>query len=798
MGEFEGRDRAAENGANPPVRSKIKAVIQRLVFILILAFGSGLGLAPKQASAQAYTFTSIQIEGLGRVEAGTVLTYLGVEKGKTVTAPQLNDGYQRLVDSGLFQNVEIIPRGRLLLVRVQERPTINRISIEGNKRLKDSLLLGLIQSKPRYVYSPAVAEEDAAAITRAYQDQGRLQAIVEPRIIQRSNNRVDLVFEVTESRNTEVERLSFVGNRAFSDRRLRRVVETKQAGLLRAIVKADTYSPDRIEFDKQVLRDFYQSRGYVDFQVLSVSSDLSRERDAFFVTFTLREGPRYRFGKITTVSEVDGLDAAEFSRLARIRPGSVYNPTDVENITARMEALATRKGLNFARVEPRITRNERAQTLDVEFVLMRGPRVVVERINIQGNATTLDRVIRNQFRTAEGDPLNPREIRAAAERIRALGFFSDVQVQAREGSGPGNVVVDVDVEEAPTGSFSFGGAYSLSAGFGLSLSFSERNFLGRGQYLNLALTTGVDNGSFSFSFAEPKFLGRDLRLGVDAFVNRTQANTTAPYDTENILAQPSLEFPLSTFGRLGVRAFVASSDITNVTDPSNDGYTGEAGEASQLFFNEAARGRQTGVGLGLTYSYDNRRDGLASDNRIKVRFGTDFGGFGSDYTYAKTTGEASFQTMVMNDQVTLTATVEGGAITSLNGADSRVTDRFFMGSDAMRGFASHGIGPRDLATGDAVGGNMFAVARLEAQFPLGLPEEYGISGGLFADVGSLWGLDDTLGGSIDDAMYLRSVIGASLFWKTPIGPLRFNFTRALNKQSYDVENNFEFTISTQF
>ena len=787
MGEFEGRDRAAENGANPPVRSKIKAVIQRLVFILILAFGSGLGLAPKQAQAQVYTFSSIQIEGLGRVEAATVLTYLGVEKGKAVTAPELNDGYQRLVDSGLFQNVEIIPRGRLLLVRVQERPTINRISIEGNKRLKDSLLLGLIKSKPRYVYSPSVAEEDAAAITKAYQDQGRLQAIVEPRIIQRSNNRVDLVFEVTESRNTEVERLSFVGNRAFSDRRLRRVVQTKQAGLLRAIVKADTYSSDRIEFDKQVLRDFYQSRGYVDFQVLSVSSDLSRERDAFFVTFTLREGPKFRFGDITTVSEVDGLDAAEFSRLAKIRTGSVYNPTDVENATARMEALATRKGLNFVRVEPRITRNARNQTLDIEFVLMRGPRVVVERINIQGNATTLDRVIRNQFRTAEGDPLNPREIRAAAERIRALGYFSDVQVQAREGSGPGNVVVDVDVQEAPTGSFSFGGAYSLSAGFGLSLSFSERNFLGRGQYLSLSLNTGVDNGSFSFSFAEPKFMGRDLRLGVDAFVNRSQASTTAPYDTQNIRVQPSLEFPLSTFGRLGVRAFVASSDITNVTAGS-----------SALFTQEAARGVQTGVGMGLTYSYDNRRDGLASDNRVKIRFGTDFGGFGSDYTYAKTTAEASFQTMVMNDQVTLTATVEGGAITSLNGADSRVTDRFFMGSDVMRGFAPRGVGPRDLGTGDAVGGNMFAAARLEAQFPLGLPEEYGITGGLFADVGSLWGLDNTLGGTIDDAMYLRSVIGASLFWNTPIGPLRFNFTQALNKQSYDIENNFEFTISTQF
>ncbi len=787
MGEFEGRDRADDQGVNPPVRNKIKAFIQRLVFIVILVSGAGAGLAPKQAAAQVYSFSSIQIEGLARVEPATVMTYLGIEKGKTVTAPQLNDAYQRLVNSGLFQNVEIIPRGGVLLVRVQERPTINRISIEGNKRLKDGVLLGLIESKPRYVYSPSTAEADAAAITRAYQEQGRLQAIVEPRIIERSNNRVDLVFEVSESRNTEVERLSFVGNRAFSDRRLRRVVETKQAGLLRAIVKADTYTPERIEFDKKVLSDFYQSRGYIDFEVLSVASDLSRERDAFFVTFTLREGPRFRFGKVTASSEIDGLDAAEFARLARIRSGSVYNPTDVERATARMEALATRKGLNFVRVEPRITRNERNQTLDVEFVLMRGARVVVERINIQGNATTLDRVIRNQFRTAEGDPLNPREIRAAAERIRALGYFADVQVQAREGSAPGNMLIDVDVEEAPTGSFSFGGAYSLEAGFGLSLSFTERNFLGRGQFLSVVLNTGVDNGSFSFDFAEPNLMGRDLRLGLNASVTQSQANSSAPYDTQVIRFQPSLEFPLSTFGRLGVRAFAAGTDMSNVTAGS-----------SPLLVSEAARGLQTGVGLGLTYSYDNRRDGLATDNTYRVRFGTDFGGFGSDYTYAKTTAQADYRTMVMNDQVTLTATVEGGALTSLNGASSRATDRFFMGPNVLRGFASHGVGPRDTATGDAVGGNMFAVARLEAQFPLGLPEEYGITGGLFADVGSLWGLDDTLSGSIDDSMYLRSVVGASLFWTTPIGPLRFNFTRALSKQSYDIENNFEFTISTQF
>ncbi len=787
MGDFEGRNRTGNKDVDTPVRTHIAAVIQRLFFIVILALGAGGIGMPKAAYAQAYSFSSIQIEGLQRIEAGTVLEYLGIAKGETVRAAALNDGYQRLVGSGLFKNVEILPRGRTLLVRVVEQPTINRIAIEGNRRIRDKNLMPLLQSAPRRVFSPSVAEQDVATLLGAYQAQGRLQVSIEPRVIPRSNNRVDLVFEVTESKNTEIERLSFVGNRAFSDTRLRRVVETKQAGLLRAIVKADTYTPDRIEFDKQVLRDFYNSRGYVDFQVLSVASDLSRERDAFFVTFTVREGQSFKIGEVTTTTSVEGVDVAEFAKAGRLRSGGTYNPSTVEDAIARMERLATQKGMNFIRVVPRISRNDRDQTLDIELVIERGNRVIVERIDIEGNATTLDRVIRSQFRTAEGDPFNPREIRAAAERIRALGFFADVQVQAQPGSDPSNVVVDVNVEEKPTGSLSFGGAYSTTAGLGLNIAFSETNFLGRGQYLSLNLQTGKDTGTFSFSFAEPHLLGRDLRIGVDAFLSRTKATATAPYDTQTAQIAPSLEFPVSAGGRLRVKGFIAGANINNV----------QVG-ATPLFTTEAARGLQIGAGVGFLYTFDNRRADLPPDVVFRLSFGTDFGGFGSDYTYAKTTALAAAQTMIFNDQVTLRATVEGGALISTNGGNSRVTDRFRLGSNLLRGFQPNGVGPRDLLTGDAVGGNMYAVARLEAEFPLGLPEEYGIKGGLFFDAGTLWGLDDTLGGTIDDAAYLRSVVGASIFWKTPIGPLRFNFTHALAKQVYDVENTFEFTISTQF
>lgn len=798
MGYFLGRDRQSRTKSNNAGQTAFYTHIQRLVFVVFLALTGAAASIPNMAQAQQYSFSSVQIEGNQRIEAATILSYLGIAKGEAVSAAALNDAYQRLIASGLFENVEILPKGRVLVVKVREFPTINRVSVEGNRRIKDSILEPLLQSQERRVFNPTAAELDAQTITEVYQEQGRYGVSVDPKIIRRSNNRVDLVFEVSESRNTEVQRLSFVGNREFSDRRLRRVLETKQAGLFRLIVKADTFVPERIAFDQQVLRDFYLSRGYVDFQTLNVTSELARERDAVFLTFTIHEGQKFAFGEITTTTELPDVDADEFARVSKLRTGTTYNPALLENTIARMERLAIQKGLNFIRVTPRITRNDRDQTLDVELVVERGPRIIVERIDIEGNATTLDRVVRSQFQVVEGDPFNPRQIRQAAERIRALGYFSDVAVEAREGSAEGNVVIDVNVEETTTGSFSFGGVYSLEQGFGLNLSFTERNFLGRGQLLKLAFVTGKDTGAFNFAFAEPRLLGRDLRFGLNLDYNQSQSSTVARYDTRQLSFSTSLGFPISENGRMSVRAFVDGADIFNVADPSDDGYTGEPGDATELFFDEQARGIQVGAGVGFAYSYDNRRSGLQPDVGVRFQFATDFGGFGSDYTYAKTTASLAAQTKIFNDQVTLRATVEGGALVSLNGAASRVTDRFFMGPSLLRGFNVHGVGPRDLGTDDAVGGNYFAVARFEAEFPLGLPEEYGITGGLFFDAGSVWGLDDTLGGTIDDTAKLRSVVGASLFWKTPIGPLRFNFTHALAQESYDKENTFEFTISTQF
>ena len=749
---------------------------------LFFVFSAVFALWAAPGQAQSFSFQRVVVEGNERIEAGTIVEYAGIARGESVSAAQLNDAYQRVFESGLFETVEFVPQGATLLIRVAEWPTINRVAFEGNRRIDDEALSGVVQSQSRRVYSPAQAEADAAAIAELYAQAGRLAARVDPKIILQPGRRVDLVFEIAEGRVSEIERIAFTGNRAYSDRRLRQVLETKQAGVLRAFIRSDTFVGDRIAFDRQLLTDFYRSRGYIDFEVTGVSSDFSRDRGAFFITFAVQEGLKYRFGEVTAISEYEGVDAAPYQDTIRIRQGSTYSPAAVDLAITRMEGLALQQGLDFLRVEPRITRNDATQTLDVTFVLNEGPRVFVERIDIQGNATTLDRVIRRQFRTVEGDPFNPREIREAAERIRALGFFETAEVDTRRGSANDQVIVDVDVEERPTGSLTFGVSYSVTNGVGANVSFSEANFLGRGQFLSFSLSQGLDDQNSSFTFIEPAFLGRDLRFRMRAFYITSDQDDEL-YDTKSIGFTPSIGFPISEMTRMELRLGISEQTMENY------------GGSSTILAAEAARGSETKIGVGYGLTYDSRRTGLNPNAGVRLRFGQDFNGLGGDVTSIETTALATAETKVLNEEVTLRAEVEGGFLTMLDGQESRAIDRYF-GNGKIRGFGANGIGP--VEGGEALGGNNFAVLRLESEFPVGLPEEYGISGGLFMDVGSVWGLDAAGADPGTDDLNLRAVAGVSVFWTTPLGPLRFNFSKAIQKEDYDDEQTFDLTVSTRF
>lgn len=759
---------------------------------VFLAFATVLAVAHTPALAQNFSFNNIEVEGNQRIDTATIATYAGIGRGESLSAGELNDAAQRIRDSGLFESVDVEPRGSTLVISVVEFPTINRINFEGNQRVDDETLQTFIESTPRQVFNPTVAERDANIIAEAYAQQGRVSATVTPRIIRRSDNRVDLVFEIGEAGNIEVERVSFVGNQAYSDRRLRRVLETKQANILRQFIRADTLVEDRIAFDQQVLTDFYQSRGYVDFRVNSANAELTEERDAFFLVVNVTEGQQFKFGNIRTTSEFPGVDAAPFQDSLRVRPGVVYSPALIESSIARMERLAIQEGVDFLRVEPRIVRNSRNLTLDVEFVLTRGPRIFVERIDIEGNTATLDQVIRRQFRVVEGDPFNPRAIRESAERIRALGFFTDASIDTRPGTSPDQVIVDVDVIEQPTGSLSLGASLGSNDGFGVAIGLQERNFLGRGQSVGLNLSTDDNNRRYTFNFTEPFLLGRDLRFDI-GLGYLEESSSFASYDIEQGFFRPSLRFPLGELSRLTLRYFY---DDTEMIERDED-LTGN------VITNEIGFGSLSSSGLGYTFSYDSRRSGLNPNAGVLLEFSQDFAGLGGDNKFISTTARAIAQTRVLGEEVILRAGLEAGSLNWRGDTSSRITDRFRLNTRQMRGFEPNGIGPRDLSNGadDALGGNLFAVARFEAEFPLGLPEELGIRGGVFWDIGNLWDLDnvDTTGGTIvgEDGSF-RQVIGLAVFWDTPIGPLRFNFMNALSKEDFDNEQTFDFTLSTQF
>ncbi|MFD2175288.1 outer membrane protein assembly factor BamA [Rhodobacter lacus] len=772
-----------------------------LVATTLLAFAAPMAFVAAPVFAQSYQFQKVVIEGNERIEPETILGFAAIGKGQALSGGALNDAYQRLQDSGLFESVELVPQGSTLVIRVQEYPTVNVVDFEGNKMLKDDKLLEIVKTQPRRVFSPALLETDAAMIAEGYAQAGRVNVRVDPKVIKRDGNRVDVVFEVKEGMVSEVNRITFTGNRSYSDRRLRDVLGTKQAGILHRLVQRDNFVPDRINLDRQMLVDFYRSRGYPDVEVAGVSSEMGRDRAGFYLTFNIREGQQYHFGTTSVVSEVSELNAADFEGQIKIRQGAIYSPAAIDYAVTRMEELALRDGANFVRVDPRITRDPRTQTLNVEFALVRGPRVFVERIDIEGNTTTLDSVIRREFNSVEGDPFNPREIKNSAERIRALGFFSKADVESRQGSAPDQVVVDVNVEEQPTGSLSFGASYGASAGFGLSASLEETNFLGRGQYLGISIGTTEDNQSNSIDFVEPRLLGRDLKGRFHIWYNTTDADY-ADYNTKKIGISPSIEFPLARNSRLELRYSWQRNEMSDTYGYNQwvaDGSDSSTDWSSPLI--EKDEGGRTSTGPGYTYTWDTRRSGIDPRYGFTFRFSQDLFGFGGDIEALRTTALFRAERKVFHEDITLRAELEGGAIAARGNTNLTVLDRF-SGNGKVRGFESNGFGPRDTGAPneDALGGKYYAALRLETEFPIGVPEEYGLHGGVFWDTGSVWGLDDTAGatGPVDDGMKLRSAVGFSVFWDSVLGPLRMNFSHALKKEDYDNVQNFDLTISTKF
>ena len=745
--------------------------------------------------------SQIVVEGNQRIEPATVQSYMTVRPGQTASPDDINDSVRALFETGLFRDVRIEPRGNVLVVTVDENPVINQISIEGNDRIDDEPLRALLTSRERRVYTRAKAEADADVLIEQYRRAGRYAASVEPVIIELPQNRVDLVFEIEEGALTGVESLRFIGNSKFSDRRLRRVVSTDESSLFKFLSSTDTYDPDRLELDKQLLRRFYLSNGYADFEVLSAVAELAPDRTGFFLTFTVSEGEEYDFGAIDIVSNAEGVDVEELRSLIVASEGSEYDVQDVEDSIAALTLRLGELGYAFTQIDPRPDKDEENRTIGITFEVNEGERVFVERIDIVGNSRTLDRVVRREFELVEGDAFNALQVRRSRSNIRGLGFFRSVNVSTEQGTAPDRVVLKTEVEEQSTGQISFGLGFSTSESVSGEVSITERNFLGRGQFVRARARLSGSNQLYDFSFTEPRFLDRDVAVGFDLYRRETDDQDTSSFDTRNTGFSPRLSFPLGRYTRLGTRYLISQDEIIDVPD-----------NASPLIV--ADIGKNITSSIGYTLTHDRRNDIIEPSKGYILRLDQDIAGLGGDTRFVKTEVSAKGYSRLVSDDVIGSIEIAGGAVVGFGDYEPNISDRFFLGGDSFRGFENAGIGPADQFTDDNLGGKYYGIVRTEVTFPLPVPEEYGLAAGVFADVGTVWGLDnnsyvddsmpvaDRINGgnrvTIDDDADIRAAVGASLFWQSPFGPVRLNFAYPILEEDQDESEIFRFTAGTRF
>jgi outer membrane protein insertion porin family len=772
-----------------------------------IALGVGLATAsPVTAllsnAAQAQSTSSIVVRGNSRVEAETIRAYFTPGAGGRLDAAAVDEGLRRLYATGLFQDVRISRSGGQIIVSVVENSVINRVDFKGNKKVKDDALLAEVQSKARGPYSAGMVQADVQRINDIYRRTGRAAVSVEPKTTTAANGRVDLVFEIDEGAKTKIAQIDFVGNQAYSDGRLRDEMTTTRSNFLSFIKTSDVYDPDRLNADMELVRRFYMNRGYADFRVVSSVADFDEAKNAYFITVTVEEGAKYDFGEVDVESNVPDIDPASLRRLVQTKAGATYSAEDVDKTVEALSIEVATRGYAFARVRPRGSRDYETNRISVIYVVEEGPRVYVERINVRGNTRTRDYVIRREFDLAEGDAYNQALINRAERRLNNLGYFERVNISSEPGSAPDRVVVNVDVVDQATGEFSIAGGYSTADGIIGEVGIAEKNFLGRGQYVKLSGSWGEKSSGFEFAFTEPFFLGRRISAGFDVYQKSRDDTEYASYESEVLGGAIRFGLPITENLQLGLNYQAYNRDITipgvyKDNDPSN-------GEASVGLKQAEGETFTSAVGYSLVYnSLDNNRN---PSKGLYAEFKQDFAGVGGDVNFIRSTVDSRYYRELGGDFIGFVR-VQGGHLAGWGGEDLRILDHFYKGPDLVRGFRTAGIGPRDLnsVNRDAIGGTAYVGGTLEVQFPIfGLPRDFGLKGALFADAGTLFGYegqtDFGANGQISvwDEEDIRSSVGASLLWASPLGPIRFDYAYVLSSGDYDKEQAFRFSGGARF
>ncbi|MFN3514357.1 MAG: outer membrane protein assembly factor BamA [Phenylobacterium sp.] len=770
---------------------------------LALLMGSTALVAPDLALAQQESgvVQRIIVRGNERIEQSTVLSYLPIQPGELMDPAKADLALKTLFRTDLFADVRIDLQGGDLIITVVENPIINRVVFEGNSGLKEDKLRDEVSVRPRGIFTRAKVQQDVQRIVELYRRSGRISAQVTPKIVELPQKRVDLIFEIDEGPKSGVLRVNFLGNREFSDNDLRDVVVTEQSRWYKFFSSNANYDPDRLEYDKEQLRKHYRNRGFYDFRVISAIAELAPDKNGFAITYTLEEGREYRFGTIKVETELQRLDAGLLQQLVPIRSGETYQDERIERATDALTFAAGAAGFASVDVRPRYTPNRETGLVDVVFMVREGPRVYVERIDVTGNTRTLDYVVRREMNLVEGDAYNRALVDRSRNNIRALGFFKDVTIEETPGSAPDRTNLQVRVEEQPTGELSFSAGYSSVDQLVLDLGITERNFRGRGQSVRARASVGSLRQQIDLGFTEPRFRGRNLAAGVDIYSYRYDYSDFTAFETASVGANIRFGFPLTLNSQMSTRYTLRSDDVKIgdvYCDPT-------APLVSPTLC--AQRGSFLTSLVGYTFVYDRRNDPINPTRGYRFDVSQDLAGVGGDVNYLRTETSGSWF-YGFNKDFILSLSGSAGYVAGWGGDSVRITDRFYKGGNSFRGFETGGIGPRDLNFGrtDALGGRAYAIGTVELSVPTFLPDQYGIKAGLFTDFGTLGLLDDRdkLGanGAIDplivDDMSLRASAGISIHWRSPMGPIRFDFSQVLAKEDYDKTETFRFSTSTRF
>jgi outer membrane protein insertion porin family len=758
--------------------------------------GSLLAAALGFSFAQAAAAETIEVQGNRRIDAETVRSYFHATADGRFDAAARDAALKALVETGLFDQVTIDRVGDRLVVHLAEARVLDRVAFEGNKKIKDKELEAVVQSKPRGTLQRAVVQADAARIMEAYRHAGRNNVGVAPQIIDRGNDRVDLVYVVTESAKTTVRQINFAGNQVFGKRQLAAVIKTSATNMLSFLTGGDDYDPDRIAADREQLRLYYRSKGYADASVTSAKAEYDPAIHGFTLTFTIDEGERYHFGDINIVCNVPGLDGEKLRRLVVARQGAVFDGNALDKSDEILAIELAKLGFPFAQATPRTIRDAAARRIDVAFTVDQGPRTYVERINIHGNTRTRGYVIRREFDIAEGDAYNKSLIDRAERRLKNLNFFKTVKISRLPGSAADRVVLDVEVAEQSTGDFNIAGGYSTTDGLLAEVKVSDRNFLGTGKAVAASVTYGQYARGIDLSASEPYFLGTRVSAGIELYGRQ---NDTSPYQSYgSTIYGGTVQLGTPITEQLGVqyRYSLYNQDVT--LNPAS------LTAAPSLPIQQAAlAGPQWVSAVGSTVTYSTLDNNKSPTSGFNSQLKQDLAGLGGDVKFLRTTEDLRYYHPITDDVVSLVR-AQGGYVTGWGGQQVPLLNSFFGGPTMVRGFAPNGFGPRDLTPGttmDNVGGSMYwaTTAELQSNIP-GVPQEYGLKATAFVDAGSVFrysgptafpGSAQSL--QVANSNVVRSSVGAGLTWASPFGNLTVDYAVPLTKAAYDVVQPLRFS-----